>query len=139
MTLALYKEIWTDPSDGYTICVVRYPDSLETEEGGCLMGCSYRRGKLWTELRQREIRPRFAQDLVRPAQLTVLPLTLSAAQTDASPPVRLRLTHPPTQHLSRTPKLLRDRDNGRPLRGILSFIIENQPHRPFPKLRGEFN
>ena len=49
MTLALYEEIWTDPSDDYTICVVRYPDSLETEEGGCLMGCSYHRGKLWTE------------------------------------------------------------------------------------------
>ena len=49
MTLALYEEIWTDPSDDYKICVVRYPDSLETEEGGRLMGCSYHRGKLWTE------------------------------------------------------------------------------------------
>ena len=50
MTLALYEEIWTDPSDDYKICVVRYPDSLETDEGGCLMGCSYHRGKLWTEV-----------------------------------------------------------------------------------------
>ena len=53
MTLALYEEIWTDPSDDYKICVVRYPDSLETEEGGCLMRCSYHRGKLWTRFRAR--------------------------------------------------------------------------------------
>ena len=50
MTLALYQEIWTDPSDGYTICVTRYPDSLEIEGGGLLMGCSFHRGKLWTEV-----------------------------------------------------------------------------------------
>ena len=50
MTLALFEEIWTDPSDGYTIYVTRYPDSLETEGGGLLMGCSFHRGKLWTEV-----------------------------------------------------------------------------------------
>ena len=50
MTLALYQEIWTDPSDGYTICVTRYPDSLETEGDGLLMGCGFHRGKLWTEV-----------------------------------------------------------------------------------------
>ena len=48
MTLALYDEIWTDPSDGYTICVTRNPHSLETEGGGLPMGCSFHRGKLWT-------------------------------------------------------------------------------------------
>ncbi|MDD9999768.1 MAG: hypothetical protein OXQ89_18670 [Rhodospirillaceae bacterium] len=50
MTLARYEEIWTDPYDGYTICITRYPDSLDTEEGGYLMGCSYHIGKLWTEV-----------------------------------------------------------------------------------------
>lgn len=50
MTLASYEEIWTDPADGYTICVTRYPDSVETEGGGLLMGCSFHRGKLWTEV-----------------------------------------------------------------------------------------
>lgn len=50
MTLALYDEIWTDPSDGYTICVVLYPDSVETDDGDFVMGFSYHTGALWTEI-----------------------------------------------------------------------------------------
>ena len=33
-------------------------------------------------------------------------------------------------------KLLRNGHDGRPLRGIIPFMLEHQPHRPFPYLGG---
>ena len=56
MTVAQEDIIWTDPSDGYTIRVVRYPYSVEPEGGGLLMGFSFHTGVLWTEFRGRDIR-----------------------------------------------------------------------------------
>ena len=50
MTVALEDNIWTDPSDGYTIRVVRFPYNVEPEGGGCLMGFSFHTGVLWNEI-----------------------------------------------------------------------------------------
>lgn len=50
MTVTQDDTIWTDPSDGYTIRVVRYPYTVDTEELGYLMGYSFHTGVLWTEL-----------------------------------------------------------------------------------------
>ena len=51
-------------------------------------------------------------------------------------PIALILPYPPAQGLGRTPHLRRDRLNGRPLRSILRLVLLDQPHRPFPNLRG---
>ena len=50
MTVALVDEIWTDPSDGYTIRVVRFPYNVVPEGGGLLMGFSFHTGELWCEI-----------------------------------------------------------------------------------------
>ena len=50
MTVARVDDIWTDPSDGYTIRVVRYPYDVEPEGGGLLMGFSFHTGVLWSEI-----------------------------------------------------------------------------------------
>ncbi len=50
MTVALEDEIWTDPSDGYTIRVVRFPYNVVPEGGGLLMGFSFHTGELWCEI-----------------------------------------------------------------------------------------
>ena len=38
MTLVHEDDIWIDPSDGYSVRVVRFPYSVEPEGGGCIMG-----------------------------------------------------------------------------------------------------
>ena len=91
--------------------------------------------------RRGEIRRRLAQDLVRPAKLAVLPLqrleplTLGARQPRANPLVALRASYPLTLRLGRTADLRRHRDDGRPLRFVLTLVVQDQPHCPFPKLR----
>ena len=50
MTVALEDDIWTDPSDGYTIRVARFPYSVDTEDGEHLMGFSFHTGALWCEI-----------------------------------------------------------------------------------------
>ena len=50
MTVVDEEHIWTDPSDGYTIRVVRYPYDIEPEDGGCIMGFSFHTGDLWCEI-----------------------------------------------------------------------------------------
>jgi len=77
------------------------------------------------ELRLREIRRRFPQDLIRPAQLTVLPAQipqlsqLIRAQPRPQPLIRLSPPNPLAQRLGRTPELLRYRTDRRPLRTML--------------------
>ena len=50
MTVVTVDDIWIDPSDGYTIRVVRYPYDVEPEDGGRLMGFSFHTGELWYEI-----------------------------------------------------------------------------------------
>ena len=50
MTVVKVDDIWSDPSDGYIIRVVRYPYSVEPEGGGVLMGFSFHTGVLWSEI-----------------------------------------------------------------------------------------
>ena len=50
MTVVHVDEIWSDPSDGYTIRVVRFPYNVVPEGGGLLMGFSFHTGKLWCEI-----------------------------------------------------------------------------------------
>ena len=108
--------------------------------GGC------RRTPSWlgsaVELRLSEIRRRLAQNLVRPPELAVLPLqrleplTLGARQPGANPLIAPRAAYPCAQRLGRTTDLRRNRDDGRPLRVVLALVVQDQPHCPFPKLRG---
>ena len=49
MTLVQDEDVWTDPSDGYSVRVVRFPYSVEPEGGGCIMGFSFHTGRLWCE------------------------------------------------------------------------------------------
>ena len=56
MTVVHDEEIWTDPTDGYTIMAARYPDDLETEEEGCIMAFSFHTGELWYEMPGERIR-----------------------------------------------------------------------------------
>ena len=49
MTVVHVEDIWTDPSDGYTVRAVRIPYDIETEEGGRLMAFSRHTGELWCE------------------------------------------------------------------------------------------
>lgn len=49
MTVVREDDIWTDPSDGYIVRVVRFPYDVETEDGGCVMGFSFHTGLLWCE------------------------------------------------------------------------------------------
>ena len=50
MTVTLVDEVWTDPSDGYTIRVVRFPYNVVPKGGGLLMGFSFHTGELWCEI-----------------------------------------------------------------------------------------
>ena len=38
MTVVHHEDIWTDPSDGYVVRVVRFPYDVETEDGGTHIG-----------------------------------------------------------------------------------------------------
>ena len=49
MTVIHDEDIWTDPSDGYIVRVVRFPYDVETEDGGCIMAFSFHTGELWCE------------------------------------------------------------------------------------------
>ena len=49
MTIVHEEDIWTDPSDGYIVRVVRFPYDVETEDGGRLMAFSFYTGELWCE------------------------------------------------------------------------------------------
>ncbi len=49
MTIALEDNLWSDPSGGYIVRVVRFPYDFETEDGGCIMGFSFHTGLLWCE------------------------------------------------------------------------------------------
>ena len=63
MTVALEDDIWTDPSDGYTIRVVRYPYSVDTEDGEHLMGFSFHTGALWCEIRGQDNRGKRSEEI----------------------------------------------------------------------------
>ena len=49
MTVVHEEDIWTDPSDGYVVCVVRFPYDVEPEDGGLIMAFSSHTGELWCE------------------------------------------------------------------------------------------
>ena len=49
MTVIHDEDIWTDPSDGYIVRVVRFPYDVETEDGGRIMAFSFHTGELWCE------------------------------------------------------------------------------------------
>ena len=68
MTVAREDIIWTDPSDGYRVRVVRYPYNVEPEGGGLLMGYSAHTGVLWTEI------PGRGDANERPTQVHIGPL-----------------------------------------------------------------
>ena len=56
MTVVHEEDLWTDPSDGYSVRVVRFPCSVEPEGGGCIMGFSFHTGRLWCERRGQDSR-----------------------------------------------------------------------------------
>ena len=78
MTVAQEDIIWTDPSDGYTIRVVRYPYTVHTEELGYLMGFSFHTGELWTEIPGRD------NPDDRPAKIHIGPLVKTHTRFPAS-------------------------------------------------------
>ena len=78
MTVALEDNIWTDPSDGYTIRVVRFPYNVEPDGGGCLMGFSFHTGVLWNEIPgQNNLRE-------RPKEIHIGPLVKTHTQFPAA-------------------------------------------------------
>ena len=78
MTVALEDDIWTDPSDGYTIRVVRFPYNVEPEGGGLLMGFSSHTGVLWCETPGQDNRGR------RPEEIHIGPLVKTHTQFPAA-------------------------------------------------------
>ena len=54
MTVVHDEDIWIDPSDGYRVCAVRFPYSVEPEGGGCFMAFSFHTGCLWCERSRQE-------------------------------------------------------------------------------------
>lgn len=78
MTVTQDDIIWTDPSDGYTIRVVRYPYSVEPEGGGLLMGFSFHTGVLWTEIPGRD------NPDERPTEIHIGPLVKTHARFPAA-------------------------------------------------------
>ena len=49
MTVVHEEDIWTDPSDGYVVRVVRFPYDVETADGGRILAFSFHTGELWCE------------------------------------------------------------------------------------------
>ena len=49
MTVVHDEDIWTDPSDGYIVRVVRFPYDVKTGDGGRIMAFSFHTGLLWCE------------------------------------------------------------------------------------------
>ena len=49
MTVVHEEDIWTDPSDGYAVRVVRFPYDVETEHGDHVLAFSFHTGELWCE------------------------------------------------------------------------------------------
>ena len=78
MTVAQEDIIWTDPSDDYTVRVVRYPYTVHTEELGYLMGFSLHTGELWTEIPGRD------NPDDRPAKIHIGPLVNTHTRFHAS-------------------------------------------------------
>ena len=78
MTVALDADIWADPSDGYTIRVVRFPYSVDTEDGGYLMGFSFHTGVLWCETPSQDNRG------TRPEEIHIGPLVKTHTQFPAA-------------------------------------------------------
>ena len=68
MTVAQEDNIWTDPSDGYTIRVVRFPYNVDTEDGGYQMGFSFHTGVLWCGIAGQDNRGK------RPKEIHIGPL-----------------------------------------------------------------
>src|SRR5437899_1908213 len=95
------------------------------------------------ELRLREIRRGQPQVLVRPPQLDVLafellePRAFVRRQPGPLAAVTLGLPHPAPQRLGRTPDLLGDRGDRRPLRRVFLGVLEHHPHRSLAHLRGK--
>ena len=84
MTVALEDDIWTDPSDGYTIRVVRFPYDVETVDGGRLMGFSFHTGALWCEIPGQDNHGR------RPTEIHIGPLVKTHTQFHVALPPMLR-------------------------------------------------
>src|SRR5690606_1683458 len=95
------------------------------------------------ELRLGKIRARLAQDLVGLSKLAVLALQglefrrHIRGNSGANATVALRLLHPLMQRLRRAADLGGDRRDRRPARGMLDFVMQNQPHRTGTDLRRE--
>ena len=78
MTVAQEDDIWTDPSDGYTIRVVRFPYNVDTEDGGYQMGFSFHTGVLWCEIAGQDNRGK------RPKEIHIGPLVKTHTQFPAA-------------------------------------------------------
>src|SRR5690606_31914311 len=82
------------------------------------------------------------QDLIGSAELPDLPLELldplSLCRRRTRPPAQilLRLPHPAPQRPARAAALCSNRLDGRPLRRVLTLVLEHQPNCPLPHLRG---
>src|SRR5918996_875492 len=91
------------------------------------------------ELPRKESRRRL-EDLIRAAQLPVLALELPdalglhARHSRALARVGLGLAHPASERLRGHPELLGDRRDRRPLRLVLTLLLEHHPRRPLPDL-----
>src|SRR5690606_3837801 len=94
------------------------------------------------ELRLGEKSSSLAQDLVGPTEFTILslelldPLSLCRRRTRPLAQIPLGLPHPATERLARAADLCSNRLDGRPLRRILTLVLEHQPNRPLPHLGG---
>ena len=93
------------------------------------------------ELRPEESRCRL-QDLVRSAQLTILPLQLGdprplpASQPSTFTRLQFLLEHPPSQRLAMQAELGSDRGHSTIAEPSLRLPLAHQAHRPFAELRG---
>src|SRR5690606_16592510 len=92
------------------------------------------------ELRLGKIRRSFAEDLVRPLQLAVLPLELlqtlllACRQARPLPCVALCLPYPRQQSLRGAAHLPGDGRDRRPLRRVLVLLLHHQPDRSLTNL-----
>ena len=64
------------------------------------------------------------------------PLTLGARQPGSTAFIALCLAYPFAQRLGRAAELRRHRADGGPLRFVRALVVQDQPHCPFPELRG---
>src|SRR5690606_37673168 len=77
-----------------------------------------------------------------PTEFTILslelldPLSLCRRRTRPLAQIPLGLPHPATERLARAADLCSNRLDGRPLRRILTLVLEHQPNRPLPHLGG---